>query len=182
MKISCHQPYWFPYAGHFRLFACSDLHVFRDDVQFIKGGWIHRNKVAGEWIRIPIRHPKSTTLIKDMEWLEPRASDPVSAVIAGLWMVCRLLDIPFNAVRASHYGNFSKGQAGVLEICQRFGATQYINAPGGRNLYQPEAFNEKDVWLHFLTEYPDKRSILECIADDGIEKTRKAIYGNLSFS
>lgn len=39
------QPYFFPYIGYFQLIAASDIFVLHDDVQYIKGGWINRNRV-----------------------------------------------------------------------------------------------------------------------------------------
>lgn len=39
------QPYLFPYFGYFQLINTVDKYVVLDDVQFIKGGWINRNKI-----------------------------------------------------------------------------------------------------------------------------------------
>lgn len=46
MKIAIMQPYIFPYIGYFQLVNAVDRFVFYDDVNFIKGGWIHRNRIA----------------------------------------------------------------------------------------------------------------------------------------
>ncbi|QQZ37589.1 WbqC family protein [Pseudomonas sp. SK2] len=50
MKLAIMQPYLFPYAGYFSLIRQVDKFVFYDDVNFIKGGWINRNRllVGGE--------------------------------------------------------------------------------------------------------------------------------------
>jgi hypothetical protein len=39
------QPYFFPYIGYFQLIAQSDVFVLHDDVQYIKGGWVNRNRI-----------------------------------------------------------------------------------------------------------------------------------------
>lgn len=39
------QPYLFPYLGYFQLIHAVDHFVFYDDVQFIKSGWINRNRI-----------------------------------------------------------------------------------------------------------------------------------------
>ncbi len=39
------QPYLFPYLGYFQLLKAVDVFVFADDVNFIKGGFINRNKI-----------------------------------------------------------------------------------------------------------------------------------------
>ena len=44
-SIAIMQPYLFPYIGYFQLLNSVDLFVLYDDVQYIKGGWINRNKI-----------------------------------------------------------------------------------------------------------------------------------------
>ena len=39
------QPYFFPYIAYYQLFAAVDYFVILDDVNFIKNGWIHRNRL-----------------------------------------------------------------------------------------------------------------------------------------
>lgn len=48
--IAMMQPYWFPYLGYFQLIAAADAFVLGDDLQYIKDGWINRNRmlVAGQ--------------------------------------------------------------------------------------------------------------------------------------
>jgi len=43
-----------------------------------------------------------------------------------------------------------KGQHRILDICQRVGATSYLNPPGGKELYDLELFKVAGVRLHFL--------------------------------
>jgi hypothetical protein len=45
MKIAIMQPYLFPYIGYFQLINAVDVFVVYDNVQYIKGGWINRNRV-----------------------------------------------------------------------------------------------------------------------------------------
>ena len=44
-KIAIMQPYVFPYLGYFQLLQAVDTFVFYDDVNFIKRGWINRNRI-----------------------------------------------------------------------------------------------------------------------------------------
>jgi hypothetical protein len=39
------QPYFYPYVGYFQLIEACEGFVVYDDVNFIKGGWIHRNRI-----------------------------------------------------------------------------------------------------------------------------------------
>ena len=43
--LSIMQPYVFPYIGYFQLIEASDEIVFYDDVNFIKKGWVNRNRI-----------------------------------------------------------------------------------------------------------------------------------------
>lgn len=45
MTVAVMQPYFFPYLGYFQLINAVDYFVFYDDVNFIKGGWINRNRI-----------------------------------------------------------------------------------------------------------------------------------------
>jgi hypothetical protein len=45
MKVAIMQPYVFPYIGYFQLVHAADVFVFYDDVNFIKQGWINRNRI-----------------------------------------------------------------------------------------------------------------------------------------
>ena len=44
MTLGIMQPYLFPYIGYFQLIHAVDIFVIYDDVQWIKGGWINRNR------------------------------------------------------------------------------------------------------------------------------------------
>lgn len=45
MKIGIMQPYLFPYIGYFQLIKAVDIFVIYDDVNYIKQGWINRNRL-----------------------------------------------------------------------------------------------------------------------------------------
>lgn len=45
MNIAIMQPYLFLYIGYFQLIDSVELFISADDYQFIKGGWINRNKI-----------------------------------------------------------------------------------------------------------------------------------------
>lgn len=59
-SIAIMQPYLFPYVGYFQLIDAVDEFVVHDDVQYVKGGWINRNRIlsGGEikYITLPIKH------------------------------------------------------------------------------------------------------------------------------
>jgi hypothetical protein len=45
MKLAIMQPYFFPYIGYWQLFHVADRFVVYDDVNYIKGGWVNRNRL-----------------------------------------------------------------------------------------------------------------------------------------
>jgi hypothetical protein len=46
MKLAIMQPYFFPYIGYFQLINAVDRFVVYDDVNYIKRGWVNRNRIA----------------------------------------------------------------------------------------------------------------------------------------
>ena len=45
VDVAIMQPYLFPYIGYFQLIHAADIFVSADDVQWIKRGWINRNRI-----------------------------------------------------------------------------------------------------------------------------------------
>lgn len=46
--------------------------------------------------------------------------------------------------------NLLRGEEKVIAICKKLGATEYINAPGGRSLYSKSTFSDEGISLSFL--------------------------------
>ena len=73
MRLAIMQPYFFPYIGYFSLIKHTDKFVLLDTVQFIRHGWIERNRVlkqTGGWlyIKVPIKKNEGRyTLIRDIK-------------------------------------------------------------------------------------------------------------------
>jgi hypothetical protein len=71
MKLVIMQPYLFPYLGYFQLINVADKYVAYDDVNFIKQGWINRNKILvnnKEYVfTVPLKNISSFKLIKETE-------------------------------------------------------------------------------------------------------------------
>ena len=71
MKLGIMQPYFFPYIGYWQLMNAVDTYVIYDDVNFIKNGWINRNRILinGEarYFNLPITGASSFVLIKEVK-------------------------------------------------------------------------------------------------------------------
>lgn len=71
MKIAIMQPYIFPYLGYFQLINAVDKFVFYDDVNYIKKGWINRNRILTNneamLFTIPVLKASQNKLINEIE-------------------------------------------------------------------------------------------------------------------
>lgn len=73
MRLAIMQPYFFPYLGYFSLIKNTDHIILLDEVQFIRHGWIERNRMlkeGGGWlyIQVPVKKAQGrNTLIKNIE-------------------------------------------------------------------------------------------------------------------
>jgi GNAT superfamily N-acetyltransferase len=77
-KIGVMKPYLFPYPGYFGLISSCDKILFYDDVNFIKKGWIHRQKILvhGEsyMFTIPVKKISQNKFINEIELLKDEKS------------------------------------------------------------------------------------------------------------
>lgn len=190
--VAVMQPYFFPYAGYFRLLAAAETFLIYDDVQFPRRGWVHRCRVPGpggaeEWLTLPLAHQPREVRIKDLAfaedaratldrrlqrlpWLEagrgPLAArlrqhlsgelpSPVDFIEAGLALVAETLELPARRIRSSSFGLDPglKGEQRVMALVQAVGGKTYLNAPGGRALYDAESFRRRGLELRFLAPY-----------------------------
>lgn len=76
MKLSVMQPYFSPYLGYFQMINAVDKFVFYDDVNFIKNGWINRNKISinckDHIFTIPLKNQSSFKKINEtnIDWTD----------------------------------------------------------------------------------------------------------------
>ena len=73
MTIGIMQPYFMPYIGYISLIKHTDRFILFDTVQFIRHGWIERNRMlkqneGWQYIQVPlIKQDGRDTLIKDIK-------------------------------------------------------------------------------------------------------------------
>jgi|7_EtaG_2_1085326.scaffolds.fasta_scaffold05886_3 hypothetical protein len=71
MKIAIMQPYFFPYVGYYQMVNYVDTFVFLDDVNYIKKGWINRNKIVVNggkpYFSVPLKKASQNKHICDIE-------------------------------------------------------------------------------------------------------------------
>jgi hypothetical protein len=73
MIVSIHQPNFLPWPGYFNKIVNSDIFVVIDNVQYVKGHIINRNKIKdnnakASWLTVPVKISKgSEQLINEIE-------------------------------------------------------------------------------------------------------------------
>ena len=72
MTLGIMQPYFFPYLGYFDLVNCSGRWVVFDTAQYIRHGWVNRNRIlhpkeGWQYIIVPLKKHSRDMLIKDVE-------------------------------------------------------------------------------------------------------------------
>ena len=72
MKAAIMQPYFFPYIGYYSLIANTDMFIYFDTPQYIRKGWINRNRIINDkgevnYITVPVKKCDQKTCIKDVQ-------------------------------------------------------------------------------------------------------------------
>ena len=202
MRVAIMQPYFFPYLGYFDLLNSVDLFLVYDTVQYIRRGWIHRNRIlhqrekGWQYIIVPTEPASQKTPIQDIRisntvpWqarildqmghykkTAPHAerimdftkdcfaSEETFLSVLNVKLLERcaeLLNINFQyQVCSSLNIDLDMGcsaEERILHLCEFLGAKEYVNLPGGVELYDPEAFKRRNMQLTFrslpLFTYP----------------------------
>ena len=94
-------------------------------------------------------------LLKDSFFSEESNVESLSKLnVIILNKVCARLNIKFEYEICSEMDllldDITYPGAWALKISEQLGATEYINPPGGRDIFIPEKFNEKGIKLKFL--------------------------------
>lgn len=110
MKIAVMQPYIFPYIGYFQMIKAVDKFVFYDDVNFIKKGWIHRNRILINGkdflFSVPQEKISRNTLIKESQLSKEQYQN---------WKNKFLQTLELSYKKSPHYELVSKLIANILD-------------------------------------------------------------------
>ncbi len=79
-RVAIMQPYFFPYAGYFRLFSQADEFILLDCVQFPRTGRVHRSEVArlgrpSDWLTLPLARQARETAIANLAFADGARSE-----------------------------------------------------------------------------------------------------------
>lgn len=126
-------------------------------------------EMAQKMRRFPVlqRAPAADPL---MAWLHDLDRPVADYLIDGLDHCAQRLGVARPVRRSSALGLPAelRGQERILAVAEAFGADAYVNAPGGRNLYDAKAFRTRGIKLGFLAPFEGgKASVLERLLADG---------------
>ncbi len=201
------QPYFFPYIGYYSLIKHTDEWIIFDVVQFIRHGWIERNRVlkpgeGWQYIAVPLQKSDRNTLIKDMrirggeDWRDkmlrqlahykkaPFYTQTVDLIRDALNLetdsivtlnahilqkTCDYLSIPIQQQIFSEMnleiGTVTHPGEWALQISIAMGADEYINPPGGMDIFEQQQFDDAGIKLSFLKNnlpvYSQRRPVFE---------------------
>lgn len=229
MKAAIMQPYFFPYLGYFQLVEQTDRFILFDDVQYIRHGWINRNRIlkpggGPQFIIAPLQKHKQVELIKNIsvqendEWkekiirqldhyrkkakyyeetielvrrcLHTQEMNMTKFNARSLELVCEALKIPFRKEISSEmnfdYSNVNDAGEWALRICEQINAKEYINPPGGKDIFDPAKFEKANIAINFLSPvlpvYDQKQntfepglSIIDVLMFNGFAETGRMI-------
>lgn len=94
----------------------------------------------------------SCLVLEITQWAEEGSVEVSAALLSHLKKLHSMLQLNTELIPASSFGPTASltSQSRIIEICTRMGATEYVNLPGGRELYDPAAFADREVKLRFL--------------------------------
>ena len=182
MKITIHQPEHFPYLGLFQKMEAADLFVVLDDVQYTKGNFQNRNKFLNdkgeeEWFTITLQKHANKHLIKDVlvntdiDWKTPiieklkrKFGTDFSTVynydklvdinLASINYCREALNISTPMVLSSTLNINTTSSQRLADICNHFGATEYLSGKGGKDYLDESKFNCKVTYFEpTITDY-----------------------------
>ncbi len=85
---------------------------------------------------------------------EARSRKLVDINVSTLSVICEYLEIQFNWTLCSemelNFDNIDRAGHWALEISEQLGATEYLNLPGGRELFNPDLWRHRGIKLHIL--------------------------------
>ena len=149
------------------------------DLQFAP---LARGSMLGQFRRFPCltkldqTAPDLSRSILDFE------RTPVAYLVENLQNITRLLGLDRSMVLSSSLNipPDLKAQARIIEIARRVGARHYVNASGGRDIYEAEAFADAGLTLNFLSHYQGSfKSILERVLTEEIGAIVGELHRNL---
>lgn len=161
MKLAIMQPYFFPYIGYLQLIHATDKFILFDDVQYIRHGWINRNRVlkpneGWQYIVAPLQSHSQRASIKEIR-LQP-GREWKDRIIRQLEHYKKRA--PFyvqtaevvNACLATDEENITKLNADILTVVCRYINLRFEYKISSSNAYDYSNVNDAGEWALRIAE------------------------------
>lgn len=192
MKLAIMQPYFFPYIGYWQLIHSADCFVLFDDAQYMRHGWINRNRIlkpGGGWqyILVPLeKHPQTEPIRNmrahpDIKWKEriigqlahykkkARFFDETNETVKDI-----LSDI--NTQKISDI-NFSI----INRMCAKFGVTREMFLSSGKN-FNYDNVGDAGEWALRIAEQMGAAEYINPASGAGLFNREKFESSNIKLS
>jgi hypothetical protein len=240
-KLAVMQPYFFPYIGYFQLISAVDTFLLYDHVDYIKRGWINRNRLleihrGPVYFGFKVEHVHPGTLIREVrikfgdkerkkllkdiyhnyhralyfqetfpliEKALPESAETIAQINGhSIAILAEYLDIRTKIlfeleaaerielglqkspeVVPSPIGKPDRKTQRIINICNEFNCSNYVNPIGGQQIYSPEVFRRQGININFIQTLPYSYtqpvdqfhrdlSIIDVLMNCGKENTR----------
>lgn len=130
MKLAIMQPYLFPYIGYFQLLASVDRFVFYDDVNYIKNGWVNRNRLflagAVRYMTVPLAGASSFMKIDTVrpepgEHWKKKLLESVRHAYARAPYFALAYEMLASVIHGNHASIGALSRASVRMVCEHVG-------------------------------------------------------------
>lgn len=178
MKVSIHQPNFFPYFPFFQKVQQSDLFVILGNCQFEKNNYQNRFQFNKQWFTMsvnsglqPIADKRYVNHIYDWEKLKRSFPNHDLSIFDKcisdnllqtntriIKKACELLGIKTKIV-----GDFPTklyGTARLVDICKYYGATKYLSGISGKKYLELSLFEKAGIEVVFQNESSMNRKAL----------------------
>ena len=179
MKVGIHQPNFFPHLAFFEKMKMCDVFVFLTHCQFEKNGYQNRFNIGDKWITMSVS--KKTDRIVNKIYTNPwddwtkikkrfdRDLSEFDQYIGSRLSLTNTQIIAFIAGRMNlgvkmlfDWKTKFTGTQRLVKICKKYGATEYISGPSGRNYLDITLFEAAGIKVTFQDSSASK-PILEVI-------------------
>ena len=107
MKVALMQPYFLPYIGYWQLINCVDCFIIYDDCQYIKQGWVNRNRFINNgsvsYFTLPVSKGSMRDLISEKriqaQWFNKEKKKVIKSVmqsygkVADQYLIDKIINI-----------------------------------------------------------------------------------------
>lgn len=170
MRIAIHQANFIPHFPYFEKMAMADIFVILTECQFEKGGYQNRQKINGSWWTKPVCHGLEP--LNDKRYTD--GNNLVTLNMEWIEAIAHTLGIDTSHI-AYDFKTDLEGTDRLIEICQQYGADEYISSPDATAKYlDAEKFSDAGIRIiPFHSQH--KKHVFEMFDEIGIEKCIKII-------